>query len=115
METLVVIPSSVIWPRYSFSAPVAWLFSKHCDNTRGIYGFELNDNLIKQYRQFVVELNWFDELEEFGLVVNKIKKINKDSKILIGGLYAALKRKEIFDRYDGPVKSPSLYVSEIFK
>lgn len=96
MNTLVIIPS--LPHKFSFSAPLAWLFSDHIDHVRGIYGYMLNEQLAKEYTSFIVELNWFIELYEFELIVAFIKKHNPDSKILFGGLYSQLKYKELFER-----------------
>ena len=98
MKTLVIIPTNIF--DCSFSAPVCWLFSKHTNNTKGIYGFELTKDYVQNYESFILELNWFTELEEFIRIVNFIKLHNKDSKILFAGLYAALKYKEIFKKFD---------------
>jgi hypothetical protein len=95
VRALVIIPSAI--NNYTFSAPLAWLFSAHTRNVRGVYGFELNDRIIRKYNCFILELNWFYELEEFRRVVERIKSVNKHSVILFGGLYAALKHKTIFE------------------
>lgn len=97
MKALVVFP--ITMHNYSFSAPACWLFSSNKDKVRGIYGFELTEELAQEYDFFIVELNWFIELYEFGLITEYIKKINPNSKILMGGLFAALKYEEIFKRY----------------
>lgn len=97
MQTLVIIPSLMC--KFSFSAPLAWLFSDNIDKVKGIYGFQLNTTIVKQYKSFIVELNWFVELYEFALIVEFIKKHNPDSVIMFGGLYSQIKYKEIFQRY----------------
>jgi len=97
MKTLVVIPS--LMHKYSFSAPLAWLFSDNIDCVTGIYSYKLDKSAVMKYSSFIVELNWFIELMEFELITNFIKKHNPDSKILFGGLYSQIKYKEIFDRY----------------
>lgn len=96
MKCLVVIPATM--HNYSFSAPLAWMFSKHTHKVNGIYGFQLNEELAKSYDHFIVELNWFIQLTEFEMIVKYIKTINKDAKILFGGLYSSMKYKEIFKR-----------------
>ena len=98
MKCLIIIPTTM--HNYSFSAPLTWMFSKHTDKVTGIYGFELTEELVKSYDFFIIELNWFIELFEFQLLTEYIKKNNKNAKILFGGLYAALKYKEIFPRCD---------------
>jgi len=97
LQTLVIIPSLMC--KFSFSAPLAWLFSDNIDKVKGIYGFQLNTTIVKQYKSFIVELNWFVELYEFALIVEFIKKHNPDSVIMFGGLYSQIKYKEIFQRY----------------
>lgn len=98
MKCLVIIPSTI--HNHSLSAPLVWMFSKHIDNVTGIYGFELTEELVKSHGFFIIELNWFIQLFEFKLLVEYIKKENKDAKILFGGLYASLKYKEIFALFD---------------
>lgn len=98
MKCLVIIPTTM--HNYSFSAPLTWMFSKHTDKVTGIYGFELTEELVKNCDFFIIELNWFIELFEFRLLAEYIKKKNKNAKILFGGLYAALKYKEIFQCCD---------------
>ncbi|MGD2085172.1 MAG: hypothetical protein PVH61_03215 [Candidatus Aminicenantes bacterium] len=98
MKCLVIIPTTM--HNYSFSAPLAWMFSQHLNHVKGVYGFELTEELTSGYEYFIIELNWFIELNEFCLLVEFIKKNNKNAKILFGGLYAALKYKEIFRMYD---------------
>ena len=97
MKCLVIVPTTM--HNYSFSAPLAWMFSLHPGKVTGIYGFELTTELVMSYDYFIIELNWFIELKEFRLLVEFIKKNNKNAKILFGGLYAALKYPEIFKRY----------------
>ncbi|MFZ6030370.1 MAG: hypothetical protein ACOYYS_21890 [Chloroflexota bacterium] len=94
MQTLVVIPS--LMHKYSFSAPLAWLFSGHLDRVKGVYSVTLNEEIVKQYDRFIVELNWFIELVEFELIVRFIKKHNPKAVILFGGLYSQLKYAEVF-------------------
>lgn len=98
MKYLVIIPNTM--HNYSFSAPLAWMFSQHIDKVTGVFGFELTGELVESHDCFIIELNWFIELYEFKLLVEYIKKKNKNAKILYGGLYAALKYKEIFAQYD---------------
>ncbi len=98
METLIIIP--ITMHNFSFSAPVSWLFSRNADSVKGIFGFELNIDLIKKYQSFIIELNWFIELKEFGIIVKNIKKHNRKAKILFGGLFASLKYKEIMAKFD---------------
>ncbi|MBN2005480.1 MAG: hypothetical protein JXA21_19130 [Anaerolineae bacterium] len=99
MKTLVIIPS--LQHKYTFSAPLAWLFSHHVGYVDGIYSFALTEAIVKQYHHFIVELNWFLELYEFRLIAKFIKKHNPQATILFGGLYSQLKYKEIFE--DSPV------------
>ncbi|HHV28100.1 hypothetical protein [Acetivibrio mesophilus] len=98
MNALVVFP--ITMHNYSFSAPACWLFSKNKDKVKGVYGFELNERLVREYDFFIIELNWFIQLYEFFHIVNYIKSINKNARILFGGLYSALKYEEIFKRAD---------------
>lgn len=94
MKTLVIIPN--LMNKFSFSAPLAWLFSEHVHAIRGIYSYQLDRQIIKKYTSFIVELNWFIELYEFQLIVSFIKKHQPKSRILFGGLYSQLKYKKIF-------------------
>lgn len=94
MQTLVIIPS--LMHKYSFSAPLAWLFSDHLDQVQGIYSYTLTKAIVKQYDRFIVELNWFIELYEFQLITRFIKRYNPRAEILFGGLYSQLKYREIF-------------------
>jgi hypothetical protein len=96
MNALVIIP--ITMHNYSFSAPLAWLFSKHKDKVKGVFAFELTENLIDEYDLFIVELNWFIQLYEFTLVVNAIKRVKPNAGILFGGLYSAIKYEELFKR-----------------
>lgn len=98
MQCLVIIPTTM--NNYSFSAPLAWMFSNYSDKVKGIFGFQLTEELVKSYHFFIIELNWFIELAEFKLLVEYIKEKNKDAKILFGGMYSSLKYKEIFKQYD---------------
>lgn len=98
MKALVVFP--ITMHNYSFSAPSSWLFTKNKDKVRGVYGFELTENLVKEYDFFIIELNWFIQLHEFFIIVSFIKKVNSNAKILFGGLYSALKFEDIFKRAD---------------
>jgi hypothetical protein len=98
MNALVVFPLTM--HNYSFSAPVGWLFSKNKEKVQGVYGFDLNRELVLEYDFFIVELNWFIQLYEFTQIVGYIKKINPKARILFGGLYSALKHEEIFKRFD---------------
>ncbi|BCJ94834.1 hypothetical protein acsn021_24030 [Anaerocolumna cellulosilytica] len=98
MKALVVYP--ITMHNYSFSAPSCWLFSKNKEKIKGIYSFELNEEYVKEYDFFIVELNWFIQLYEFFLIVDYIKEKNKNASILFGGLYSALKYEEIFKRSD---------------
>jgi hypothetical protein len=97
MKALVVVP--ITMHNHSFSAPIGWLFSKNKEKVKGVYGFELTDNLIAEYDFFIVELNWFIELYEFSLIVGYIKRINPHARILFGGLYSALNYRDIFARF----------------
>lgn len=100
MNALVIIPCAK--PQYTigFSAPLCWLFSKHVDQVKGVFHFELTDELILSFDFFILELNWFTELYEFTIIVNRIKSVNKEAKIMFGGLYAMLTHKLIFEKYD---------------
>ena len=99
-KILVVIPTSKPNYEISFSAPLSWLFGKNMHNVKGIFSFQLTPELVCSYDYFIVELNWFTELYEFGLIVDYIKSHNKKAKILFGGLHSQLKYKTIFDNYD---------------
>ncbi|MGD2085233.1 MAG: hypothetical protein PVH61_03525 [Candidatus Aminicenantes bacterium] len=98
MKCLVIVPTTM--HNYSFSAPLAWMFTEHIHQVKGIYGFELTEELVKSCDFFIIELNWFIELAEFGMLVQYIKSNNKNARILFGGLFAALKYREIFRQYD---------------
>lgn len=118
LKTLVIIPN--LMNKFSFSAPLAWLFSDHINDVTGIYSFQLNKDIIREYTSFIVELNWFIELYEFTLIVSFIKKHQPKGKILFGGLYSQLKYREIFQRYPvdyfikGDTELPmKLYLNEI--
>jgi radical SAM superfamily enzyme YgiQ (UPF0313 family) len=100
-QCLVIIPttkSGVYF--YGFSAPLCWLFSDNLEAVRGVYSFEVTKKLIQQYEYFIIEMNWYTTLWEFSLLVDYIKKTNKNSKILFGGLFSILKRNEIFKNFD---------------
>lgn len=98
MKTLVIIPS--LHHKFSFSAPLAWLFSNHADRVTGIYSQDLTPDKIKENTLFVVECNWFTELYEFSLIIKFIRRYNKEAHILFGGLYSQLKYEEMFERFD---------------
>jgi len=98
MTTLVVVPTLML--DCSFSAPLAWMFSGCAGRVRGVYGFELTREMVVAHDRFIVELNWFIELQEFGLVVAFIRKHNPAASILFGGMYAGIHYPEIFRRYD---------------
>jgi hypothetical protein len=83
----------------SFSAPLAWLFSRHAGRVRGVYGFELTEALVREHDQFIVELNWFIGLHEFGLVVAFIRAVRPDARIIFGGLYGAFQHAEVMRRH----------------
>jgi len=55
--------------------------------------------MVQTHDRFIVELNWFIQLYEFGLVVNFIRKHNATAQILFGGLYASILPEEIFRRF----------------
>jgi len=95
--TLVVIPTLML--DGSFSAPLAWMFAPCPDRVRGVYGFELTRELVEAHHRFVVELSWFIELHEFGLIVDFIRAHNPAAEILFGGMYAGIVYPEIFRRY----------------
>lgn len=95
MDILIVVPN--LHHKYSFSAPLAWLFSSFKGKLRGVYSEELNKELVTQFDTFFVECNWFVELYEFSLIVKFIKKHNENAKIIFGGLYSQLKYRDIFD------------------
>ncbi len=99
-KALVIIPTSKPNYEIGFSAPLSWLFSKNVHNVKGIFSFQLTPKLISSYDYFIIELNWFTELYEFGLIVDYIKSHNKKAKILFGGIHSQLKYKMIFDNYD---------------
>lgn len=98
MNCLVIIPTT--GDEFAVSAPLAWMFSKHLDKVKGIFGFQLTKEIVINNDLFIIELNWFFELAEFKLLVEYIKQNNRNAKILFGGLYAALKYKEIFQLLD---------------
>lgn len=99
-NTLVVIP--ITKPLYSlgFSAPLAWLFSDNIDQVKGVYSFQLNKELILQYEYFIIELNWITELYEVLFIIKNIKTINKESKIMIGGLFSSIHHKKLVHDYN---------------
>ncbi len=96
-RTLVVVPTLML--DCSFSAPLAWMFAPCPDRVRGVYGFELTRELVLAHDRFVVELSWFIELHEFGLIVDFIRAHNPGAEILFGGMYAGIVYPEIFRRY----------------
>ncbi len=98
MKALVIFP--ITMHNYSFSAPACWLFSDNKEKVKGVYGFELTRELVKEYSFFIIELNWFIQLYEFSFIVNFIKDTNKNAKILFGGLYSALKYEQVFEKFD---------------
>lgn len=98
MKCLVIVPTTM--HNYSFSAPLAWMFSKHISQVNGIFGFQLTEEMVLKHDLFILELNWFIELAEFELLANYIKDVNPSAQILFGGLYAAIKYREIFEQYD---------------
>lgn len=83
----------------SFSAPLAWMFSRHAHRVEGIYGFQLTAEKVRQHERFIVQLNWFIELHEFGLLVNFIRTNNPRAQILFGGMYASICADEVFRRF----------------
>ena len=97
MKTLVVIPTLML--AGCFSAPLAWLFSRHVGRVRGVYGFELTEALVRSHDQFIVELQWFIGLHEFGLVVSFIRALRPDARIVFGGMYGALQHVEVMRRH----------------
>ena len=97
MRTLVVIPS--LMHKYTFSAPLAWLFGHDVESVRGVYSAQLDKKTVQAHDSFIVELNWFIELHEFGLITHFIKRHNMHAKILFGGLYSQIKFGEIFSKY----------------
>jgi len=98
MNTLVIIPS--LHHKYSFSAPLSWLFSEHPSKVRGIYSEDLCPKDLWGIDLCIVELNWFVELYEFALIIAFIRKHRRKCQILFGGLFGQLKYREIFSRYD---------------
>ncbi len=97
MKTLVVVPTSKNFYEFGFSAPLAWLFGHHVGQVKGVFGFELDETLVKSNDFFIIELNWFVELYEFCLIVEYIKQHNPQARILFGGLFAALKYRDVFE------------------
>ena len=97
-KTLIVIPTLLL--DCSFSAPLAWMFAKHTDRVKGVYGFELTRDMVLEHEQFIIDLNWFVALHEFGLIVDFIRTHNRSAKILFGGMYAGIRYQDIFQRYD---------------
>jgi hypothetical protein len=75
------------------------MFSCHLEQVEGIYGFELTAEKARQHERFIVQLNWFIELHEFGLLVNFIRTHNPRAEILFGGMYASICPDEIFRRF----------------
>ncbi len=100
MKSLVIIPCTKIKYELGFSAPLAWLFGKCPDRVYGIYSFELSKEHIEEYNTFIIEINWYIELYEAVLIVDFIKKHNRGSKILFGGLFASLSYRKIFERFN---------------
>ncbi len=98
MNALVIIPTILV--NNGFSAPIAWLFAGQKNRVRGMYGYELTRDAVREYDTFIIELNWFIELIEFGKIVEFIRAHNKKARILFGGLYAAVVYKQIFERYN---------------
>ncbi len=98
MKHLVIIPN--LHHKFSFSAPLSWMFSDHTDSVLGVYSQDLTSQMIQEYESFIIECNWFVEIYEFSLIVKKIKRIMPNSKILFGGLYSQIKYKEIFNRFN---------------
>ena len=96
-KTLVVIPTLML--DASFSAPLAWMFSRHVNQVEGIYGFELTTEKVRQHERFIVQLNWFIELHEFGLLLNFIRTHNPRAQILFGGMCSSIYADEIFRRF----------------
>jgi hypothetical protein len=99
MKTLVVIPTTKLLYETGFSAPSAWLFSRHAESVRGIFGFELLSENLDAYDAFVLELNWYTTYHEFGVIADYIKRCRPDAPILFGGLFASLMFREIFARH----------------
>ena len=97
MPTLVIVPTLML--DCSFSAPLAWMFAPCPERVKGVYGFELTRELVEAHDRFIVELSWFIELHEFGLIVDFIRAHNPGAKILFGGMYAGITYPEIFRRY----------------
>jgi len=95
---LIVIP--VTKPSYSlgFSAPMSWIFSDF--KISSSYSFLLSDELIKNYEYFIIELNWITEFYEVTKIIEYIKKINKNNKILIGGLFSTIHYKNLIKYFD---------------
>lgn len=100
MKALVVIPGVKTNYEVGFSAPLAWLFSKHINHVTGIYSSNLNRETVRAFDTFIVELNWFTELYEFSLIVHAIKSLNPRARILFGGLFASIMPETIFRHYD---------------
>ncbi len=97
---LVVIPlCKSVQYMFGFSAPLAWLFAGRAAQVSGVYGHQLSDGMIRGHDDFIVELNWFTELFEFGMLVEHIKRVNPRARILFGGLYAQLVYRTVFERY----------------
>jgi hypothetical protein len=97
MATLVVVPTLML--DGSFSAPLAWMFSGCADRVSGVYGFELDRELVLAHDRFIVELSWFIEIHEFGLIVAFIRRHNPAAEILFGGMYAGIHYREILRRH----------------
>lgn len=96
---LVIVPTEKIQYELGLSAPLGWLFSERLDRVRGIYGFQLTNELVEAHDTFIIELNWYLELYEFELLVDFIKARRPNARILFGGLFAALMHRQIFEHY----------------
>ncbi|MBN1760157.1 MAG: hypothetical protein JW863_17655 [Chitinispirillaceae bacterium] len=98
MNALVIIPALI--HKFTFSAPLAWLFGHHHEQVKGIYSFELTPDIVRQYDCFIVELSWFIELYEFGLIIRFIRRHNPGAWILFGGMHSQLCYRDIFKTYE---------------
>ena len=93
-KALVVIPSLMV--KYSFSAPLCWLFAGLSDRVEGLYSFELTERRARDHDIFIVELMWFIQLHEFIEICRFLKRHNPRCRILFGGLFSQLKYAELF-------------------
>jgi len=100
MNCCVVIPTTKSNYEQGFSAPLAWLFSGYENRVRGIYSVDLTPTAIGPFDTFIIELNWFTTLHEFGKIVSFIREHQPRAVILFGGLFAQIHYRRIFQEYE---------------